>query len=281
MAYRLTGSSDLYGSQGRSPHSSINFVTAHDGFTLADLVSYNTKHNEANGDDNRDGSDDNRSWNCGVEGPTDDPAITGLRRRQQRNFLTTLLLSQGVPMLLGGDEFGRTQRGNNNGYCQDDETSWFDWSLTETNADLLAFTRALTALRTQHPVFRRPRFFEGRPIHGEATKDIGWFTPEGTEMDQRDWDDGVAKSIAVFLNGDAIGAVDARGDAVTDDSFLLLMNASDKDIAFTLPPPEWAATWGRVIDTATGVIETRQRALRAAGRVTVTGRSFVVLRRLS
>ncbi len=280
MAYRLTGSSDLYGSQGRSPHSSINFVTCHDGFTLADVVAYNTKHNAANGDDNRDGSDDNRSWNCGVEGPTDDPAVLELRRRQQRNFFATLLLSQGVPMLLGGDEFGRTQGGNNNAYCQDNATSWFDWSLTEKNGDLLEFVRTLTRLRTQHPVFRRPRFFQGRPLHGETIKDIGWFTPEGTEMDQQDWDDGVAKSIAVYLNGDAIGAVDASGEPVTDDTFLLLMNAWHEPITFTLPPRAWAGSWERVVDTNVGTVEEGAAPLRARARLRVAGRSLMLLRRV-
>jgi glycogen operon protein len=281
MAYRLTGSSDLYGSQGRSPHSSINFVTAHDGFTLADLVSYNAKHNEANGDNNRDGSDDNRSWNCGVEGPTNDPAVRELRLRQQRNFLATLLLSQGVPMLLGGDEFGRTQGGNNNAYSQDNEVSWFDWSLTETNEGLLEFVRTLTRLRTKHPVFRRPRFFQGRPLHGETIKDIGWFTPNGSEMDQQDWDDGVAKSIAVYLNGDAIGAVDARGDPVTDDTFLLLINAWHEPISFTLPPRAWASSWELVVDTNTGPVGDPAAELKARARLSVAGRSLLVLRRLA
>ena len=280
MAYRLTGSSDLYGSEGRSPHSSINFVTAHDGFTLADLVSFNTKHNEANGDHNRDGSDDNRSWNGGVEGPSKDPAVVEVRRRQQRNFLATLLLSQGVPMILGGDEFGRTQRGNNNGYCQDNEVSWYDWSLAEVNADLLEFTRALTRLRTDHPVFRRPKFFQGRPLHGETIKDIGWFTPDGTEMGQSDWDDGVVKSIGVYLNGDAIGAVDQRGEPVTDDSFLLLLNAFPEPIDFTLPPPSWATAWAVAVETATGSVAPEWPVLKASEVVTVAGRSLVLLRRL-
>ena len=280
MAYRLTGSSDLYGSEGRSPHSSINFVTAHDGFTLADLVSYNTKHNGANGDHNRDGSDDNRSWNGGVEGPTNDPAIVEVRRRQQRNFLATVLLSQGVPMLLGGDEFGRTQRGNNNAYCQDNEISWYDWSLVDANADLLDFTRALTRLRTDHAVFRRPKFFQGRPLHGETIKDIGWFTPDGTEMDQRDWDDGVAKSIGVYLNGDAIGAVDQRGEPLTDDSFLVLLNACPDPIDFTLPPPTWAVGWAVAVETATGSVAPEGPVLKASEVVTVAGRSLVLLRRV-
>jgi glycogen operon protein len=280
MAYRLTGSSDLYGSEGRSPHSSINFVTAHDGFTLADLVSFNTKHNEANGDHNRDGSDDNRSWNGGVEGPSNDPAVVEVRRRQQRNFLATLLLSQGVPMILGGDEFGRTQRGNNNAYCQDNDVSWYDWSLAEVNADLLEFTRALTRLRTDHPVFRRPKFFQGRPLHGETIKDIGWFTPEGTEMGQSDWDDGVVKSIAVYLNGDAIGAVDQRGEPVTDDSFLLLLNAFPEPTDFTLPPPAWATAWAVAVETATGSVAPDWPVLKACEVVTVAGRSLVLLRRV-
>jgi glycogen operon protein len=281
LAYRLTGSSDLYSGEGRSPHSSMNFVTAHDGFTLADLVSYNEKHNEANGDDNRDGADDNRSWNCGVEGPTDDPTILELRRRQERNFLATLLLSQGVPMLLGGDEMGRTQGGNNNGYCQDNELSWYDWSLATTNDDLLAFTAALARLRTEHPVFRRPKFFQGRPLHGESIKDIGWFTPEGDEMSQEDWDNGIAKSVSVYLNGDAIGAVDQRGEPVTDETFLLLLNAWHEPIDFTLPPGRWADAWVRVIDTATGECGEGEDQLKAGEEVAVEGRSLVLLRRVA
>jgi isoamylase len=279
MAYRLTGSSDLYESGGRSPHASINFVTCHDGFTLTDLVSYNSKHNEANGDENRDGSDDNRSWNCGAEGPTKDARVLELRRRQQRNFLATLLLSQGVPMLLGGDEFGRTQQGNNNAYCQDSEISWYDWSLASTNADLLTFTRALTRLRTEHPVFRRPRFFQGRPLHGEGIKDIGWLTPDGVEMSPTDWADGVAKSIAVYLNGDAIGAVDSRGEPVTDDTFLLLLNAAADPVDFTLPSPPWAASWVMCLDTASGECVEGERTWKAGEALVVDGRSLVLLRR--
>ncbi len=279
MAFRLTGSSDLYGKEGRSPHSSVNFVTCHDGFTLADTVSYNTKHNQANGDANRDGSDDNRSWNCGVEGTTKDPGVLQLRRRQQRNFFATLLLSQGVPMILGGDEIGRTQRGNNNAYCQDNEISWFDWSLASTNEDLLEFVRALARLRTEHPVFRRPGFFQGRPLHGETISDIGWFKPDGTEMDQADWDDGVAKSIAVYLNGDAIGAVDQRGDPVTDDTFLLILNAWYEPLEFTLPQASWAAAWVRVVDTATGQCTEGPDKYKAEEELAVEGRSLVLLRR--
>ena len=281
MAYRLTGSSDLYSGEGRSPHSSINFVTCHDGFTLADLVSYNDKHNEANGDENRDGADDNRSWNCGVEGPTKDPKVAALRRRQQRNFLATLLLSQGVPMLLGGDEFGRTQAGNNNAYCQDSAVSWYDWSLAEDNADLVAFTRDLARLRTEHPVFRRPKFFQGRPLHGEAIKDIGWFTPDGSEMDQEDWDNGVAKSIAVYLNGDALNTVDAQGEPVADDTFLLLLNASAEPLDFTLPDRDWAKSWVRVADTATGTVGEDGVTVKGGAPVAVESRSLVLFRRLS
>ncbi|MFA9431751.1 glycogen debranching protein GlgX, partial [Egicoccus sp. AB-alg2] len=222
FASRLTGSSDLYESDTRRPGASINFVTAHDGFTLADLVSYNDKHNEANGEDNRDGTDDNRSWNCGVEGPTDDPDVLALRARQQRNFLTTLLLSQGVPMLLGGDELGRTQGGNNNGYCQDNEISWYDWDAVDE--DLLAFTRGLIGLRAEHPIFRRRRWFQGRPLRGEEIDDIAWLRPDGTEMDDEDWDASYAKSLQVFLNGRGIASPDPRGQQIVDDSFLVLFN---------------------------------------------------------
>src|SRR5918994_759074 len=197
-----TGSSDLYQSDGRRPFASINFITAHDGFTLRDLVSYNEKHNEANGEGNKDGTTDNRSWNCGAEGPTDDPAVNALRARQQRNFLATLLLSQGVPMLLGGDELGRTQNGNNNAWCQDNERSWFDWA--NADAGLLHFTERLIRFRHRHPVFCRRRWFQGRPIHGTGVSDIGWFTPGGHEMSEHDWQATFCRSLGVFLNGSAI-----------------------------------------------------------------------------
>jgi glycogen operon protein len=281
LAYRLTGSSDLYQSSGRSPHASINFVTAHDGFTLADLVSYETKHNEANGDNNRDGSDDNRSWNCGVEGPTDDPAVLILRRRQQRSLLATLLLSQGVPMLLGGDEFGRTQHGNNNAYCHDSELSWFDWTLAESNADLVQFTRQLTAIRRAHPAFRRPRFFQGRPLHGTDVADIGWFTPEGTEMSHDNWGESAARAIAVYLNGDALDTVDRRGEPVRDDTFLLLLNASPDAQDFVLPGGPWAEAWVHMVDTATGGCDEDGETQEAGRGLTVEGRSLVLLRRAS
>jgi glycogen operon protein len=251
FASRLAGSSDLYASSGRRPVASINFVTCHDGFTLDDLVSYNNKHNEANLEGNRDGADDNRSWNCGIEGPTDDPVVNELRDRQKRNFLVTLFLSQGVPMLLAGDEMGRTQQGNNNGYCQDNEISWVDWSLASARQDLLQFTETLAALRRDHPVFRRRRFFRGRPSEsGEGEGDIIWLTPAGQEMTQQDWAASYAKSLAVFLNGDAISEPDPRGGRISDAKFLLLFNAHSNPVTFTLPEASLAPGWEVVIDTA-------------------------------
>ncbi|NUN96826.1 MAG: glycogen debranching protein GlgX, partial [Candidatus Omnitrophica bacterium] len=249
FASRFTGSSDLYESTGRRPLASINFVTSHDGFTLRDLVTYSRKHNEANGEDNRDGDEYGRSWNCGVEGETDDPDVVRLRARQRRNLLATLLLSQGVPMLLGGDEIGRTQRGNNNAYCQDNDDSWFDWRLGPGEEDLLEFTRGLTRLRREHPVFRRRRWFQGRPIHGSGVSDIAWFRPDGTEMGDDDWMAGFALSIAIFLNGDAIPDPDPRGERVVDDSFLLLVNAHSEPLQFTLPAAAWGERWCAVLDT--------------------------------
>ncbi|WP_318307239.1 glycogen debranching protein GlgX [Amycolatopsis solani] len=255
FASRITGSSDLYQNDGRRPFASINFVTAHDGFTLADLVSYNEKHNEANGEDGRDGADDNRSWNCGAEGPTEDEKVLDLRARQRRNMIATVLLSQGVPMLLHGDEFGRTQQGNNNAYCQDNELSWVDWSLLERNRELFEFTSAVVDLRHQHPVFRRRRFFAGRPIRrGDELRDIAWFTPAGDEMTDQDWEAGFGRSIVVFLNGSAIPDLDARGERVVDDSFLLCFNAHDDDITMTVPDGEYGEEWAVVLDSATGEV---------------------------
>ncbi|MDX6359979.1 MAG: isoamylase, partial [Nocardioidaceae bacterium] len=250
FASRLAGSADLYEHSGRrTPTASVNLITAHDGFTLADLTSYNEKHNEANGEDNNDGESHNRSWNHGAEGPTDDPEIRSLRRRQQRNFLATLFLSQGVPMLLGGDEMGRTQGGNNNGYAQDNKISWIDWSLREENADLVALTTRLAEFRQNHPVFRRRRWFQGRPIHGETVTDIGWFAPDGTDMSEEDWDSGFAKSVGVFLNGEAIPDPDPRGEKITDDSFLVLFNAHYEKLPFTIPDRDWGDHWVVVLDT--------------------------------
>jgi glycogen operon protein len=279
LAYRLTGSSDLYASSGRSPHASINFVTCHDGFTLVDLVSYNEKHNEANGDDNRDGTDDNRSWNCGVEGPTDDADIVELRRRQQRNLLATLLLSQGVPMLLAGDEQRRTQGGSNNAYCQDNAISWVDWSGLEDNADLVDFVGGLIALRRAHPSFHRPKFFQGRPLHGTDVADIGWFTPDGTEMSDDGWGEAAARAIAVYLNGAALDMVDARGQPVVDDTFLMLLNADAEEREFTLPAPKWAGEWVHLVDTATGECADDGRVHAAGTGLAVAGRTLVLLRR--
>lgn len=250
LAYRLTGSSDLYGKSGRRPYSSINFVTAHDGFTLHDLVSYNEKHNEANLENNQDGSNNSISWNCGEEGPTDNADVQSLRARQKRNFLSTLLLSQGVPMLLAGDEMGRTQQGNNNAYCQDNEISWLNWKLQAGDRELLSFVQKLVRLRKQHPVFRRKHFFEGRPIKGAEIKDIVWLNPSGQEMSEEEWNQSFARCLGVYLSGEALDERDERNLPVRDDSFLLLLNAHDDEIAFTLPAYRTDVRWHRVLDTA-------------------------------
>jgi glycogen operon protein len=277
LAFRITGSSDLYSSTGRRPHASINFVTCHDGFTLRDLVSYNEKHNKANGEDNRDGDSHNRSWNCGVEGEIDDPAVLALRGQQRRNFLATLFLSQGVPMLLGGDEIGRTQRGNNNGYCQDNEVSWFDW--LDADQELLAFTRALISLRSSHPVMRRRRWFEGRSIRGSELNDIGWFRPDGREMTDGDWRAPAARGLGVFLNGDAIESRDVQGYRLRDDSFYLMLNAHAESIQFSLPPTASAERWLRVFDTTLSAFDPLPG--QEMGReIAVAARSIILLRRL-
>jgi glycogen operon protein len=273
---RLSGSSDLYENTGRRPSASINFVTCHDGFTLADLVSYNDKHNEPNREDNRDGTDDNRSWNCGAEGPSDDPAIVALRRRQQRNFLATLFLSQGVPMLLHGDEIGRTQHGNNNAYCQDNETAWVDWE--HVDEDLLAFTSAVSAIRKQHAVFRRPRWFEGR-IDEHGVADIGWFTADGRPMTEDDWQAHFAKTIGVFLNGDALSWLDPRGHPVRSDSFLMLFNAHHDAVDFAVPAEEWGREWRVVLDTAQVVPQPDPTPYKPGDRVRVVDHGFVLLQR--
>ena len=247
LAYRLTGSSDLYESSGRRPCASINFTTAHDGFSLEDLVSYDKKHNEANGEENRDGTDDNRSWNCGVEGPTYEPGVLLLRARQKRNLLATLFLSQGVPMLLSGDELGRTQQGNNNAYCQDNEISWIDWD--HRDKGLEEFTKGLGQLRRQHPVFRRHRWFQGRPIHGADTPDIAWFAPSGVLMSEENWGVGFARALEVFLNGGRGLEVGPTGEPVVDDSFLLLVNADVGSMKFRLPASQWGRCWVKVLDT--------------------------------
>jgi isoamylase len=273
FASRLTGSSDLYQGGSRYPTASVNFVTAHDGFTLRDLVSYNSKHNEANGEDNQDGTDDNRSWNCGVEGETDDPEVLALRARQQRNFLATLFLSQGVTMLLAGDEAGRTQRGNNNAYCQDNEISWHDWDHVDER--LLDFARQLIALRRDHPVLRRRRWFQGRPIRG--TVDLGWCKPDGTEMGDEDWDSRLVNSVGVFLNGEAITDRDRRGQQVTDDSFLLLFNAHTGPVDWSLPG-QWGKRWEAVFDTSIG--DREGESFDSGLTLPVAGHSLVVFRRI-
>jgi glycogen operon protein len=271
FASRFGGSADLYEQDGRRPFASVNFVTAHDGFTLSDLVSYNDKHNEANGEGNADGTTDNRSWNCGVEGPTNDPEVLALRARQSRNFLATLFLSQGVPMLLGGDELGRSQGGNNNAWCQDNDISWFDWE--EADGDLLEFTRTLIELRLRHPVFRRTTFFEGT---GEVLPDVWWMRPDGRRMTRRDWDNLESRAIGVFLNGEELRAETQRGDEVRDDSFLLLFNAHFEDISFRLPARRFGTRWEVVL--ATGACEGERLA---PGReATVQSRSLAVLRRV-
>jgi glycogen operon protein len=275
LAYRFTGSSDLYQNDCRLPFASINFVTAHDGFTLRDLVSYDHKHNEANGENNRDGSDHEGSWNCGAEGPTDDAEVLTLRARQQRNFLATLILSQGVPMLLGGDESGRTQQGNNNAYCQDNEISWYDWE--NLDRERLDFTRRLIRYYHAHPVFRRRRWFQGRRIHGSKVTDIAWFTLEGLQMSEEHWGEGFAKSLGVFLNGKTIPNPNPKGEPVEDDNFYIIFNAHHEPLSFTLPPAAWGEAWLKELDTAEGWLA-QAESLMAGAALRVEGRSLVVLR---
>ncbi|MGW1686480.1 glycogen debranching protein GlgX [Streptomyces albidoflavus] len=292
FASRLTGSSDLYQDDGRRPLASINFVTCHDGFTLHDLTAYNDKHNDANGEGNRDGESHNRSWNCGAEGATDDQEVLELRRRQMRNFVATLMLSQGVPMLSHGDEFARTQRGNNNAYCQDSEVSWVHWpeqgdgkaapQEPEGGQSLLDFTRAMVWLRRDHPVFRRRRFFHGRPVQGthDDLSDIAWYTPEGEEMTQRDWDSAQARALTVFLNGNAISEPGPRGESIHDDSFLLMFNASPEPLEF-LVPTGLGQEWQAVVETAApeGARPGDGPKVKAGQRLTLPDRSLTVLQR--
>jgi isoamylase len=281
FASRLTGSSDLYETSARRPVASVNFVTCHDGFTLRDLVSYDRKHNEANGDQNRDGTDDNRSWNCGAEGQSDDPAVNELRARQVRNFLVTLFCSQGVPMLLAGDEMGRTQMGNNNAYCQDNEVSWMDWEAAGKQQDLIDFTCTLSQLRRAHPVFRRRRFFSGQTAPADGAhgglQDIVWLTPAGRQMTDNDWHTGYARSLGVFLNGDAITEPGPRGDTVRDQSFLLLFNAHREPVTFVLPGRRFGDAWDALIDTASTPGDTTV-TYQAASSVDLAGRSIMILR---
>ena len=278
MGFRLTGSSDLYGKGGRRPFASINFVTSHDGFTLHDLVSYNQKHNEANGEENRDGTDNNLSWNCGAEGPTTDAEILALRERQARNFLATLLLSQGVPMLCGGDELLRTQHGNNNAYCQDTEISWIDWAVEGNRQDLLAFTRRLIELRRLHPVLRRRQFLYGRRIQGSEVQDLAWFRPDGKEMTEENWRDPLARCIGLRLAGDAIEEVDAQGERITDDTLLILLNAHHEAVPFIVPAHRRSVRWEVLLDTRTGDGLRRHQPLRGGEAYDLEGRCLAVLR---
>jgi glycogen operon protein len=250
LATRLAGSSDLYEQTGRRPHASINFVTCHDGFTLQDLVSYNEKHNETNGEDNRDGCSHNDSWNCGVEGPTDDPVVNRLRERHVRNFLAMLMLSQGVPMMSGGDEIGRTQRGNNNAYCQDNELTWYDWDLTKGQRELLQVTQRLIAFRKNHPVLRRRTFFQGRRIRGSEIKDIAWFSASGHEMTDEEWTAGQVRSMGMRLSGDAIEEADEFGRPIVGETLLILLNAHFEALPFVLPAHRASTRWIVVFDTA-------------------------------
>jgi glycogen operon protein len=276
FANRFTGSADLYEDDGRRPYASVNFVTAHDGFTLRDLVSYNEKHNEANGENNQDGESHNRSWNCGVEGPTDDAEVNAIRARQQRNFVTSLMLSQGIPMLVGGDEIGRTQQGNNNAYCQDNELSWFDWQSADHG--LFEFTRRVIRLRNEHPTFRRRGWFKGRPLRGRGISDIAWLRIDGESMSEEDWQQGFVKSLMVFLNGDELHELDEDGKRVRDASFLLLFNAHYEPLDFTLPSASFGESWTIVVDTATEVGE-RSATFTAGSAARVEGRSVLVLMR--
>jgi isoamylase len=277
FASRFTGSSDLYAADGREPFASINFITAHDGFTLRDLVSYDGKHNEANGEEGRDGTDDNRSWNCGVEGPTEDPEVSELRLRQQRNFIATLLLSQGVPMLLGGDEFGRSQGGNNNAWCQDNEISWLHWDLEPWQRELLGFARRVIALRREHPVFRRGRFLKGA-LEGQELPDVWWFRVDGRRMTRRDWETAERRTLGVFLNGDALEETDARGVEVRDDSFLVLFNAGHEPCDFRLPVGAYGRRWVLELSTEDPAAEPTQYAARAS--VGLGPRGMLLLRRI-
>ena len=279
FAQRFTGSSDLYKSDGRRPFASINYITCHDGFTLRDLVTYDEKHNEANLEHSTDGTTDNRSWNCGVEGETGDEAVNALRERQIRNFLTTLFLSQGVPMLLAGDEMGRTQRGNNNAYCQDNEISWVDWHLGERSQGLLAFTQRLVALRRAHPVFRRPDFLTGSERMGSGAPDAWWLRPDGRAMTRSDWERGDAFALGAFLNGAEMTSETREGEPVTDDSFLILFNAWQGPITFRLPPARFGRRWSLELSTAEPELEPGAQEFRVRAEVAVEGRSLLVLRR--
>jgi glycogen operon protein len=274
FAARFTGSPDLYEGDYRRPTASINFITAHDGFTLHDLVSYNEKHNDANGENNQDGESHNRSWNCGHEGPTKDPAINELRVRQKRNFLATLFLSQGVPMIVAGDELGRTQQGNNNAYCQDNEISWIDWK--NADKEFLKFTRATIAFRRAHSAFCRRRWFQGQPIKGVGLEDIAWFLHDGTEMSDEHWNESFAKSLGIFFHGKGLHAVGAKGEQIIDDSFYIIFNAHHDALDFKLPPSKYAKNWKVALDTAEKEFNSG-KCYNPDEVINVQGRSVVVL----
>jgi glycogen operon protein len=278
FAYRLTGSSDLFEDDGRRPYASINFITAHDGFTLYDTVAYNEKHNEANGENNQDGHNDNRSWNCGAEGPTDSEEINALRRRQIRNFLSTLILSQGVPMIVGGDEFGRSQNGNNNAYCQDNEISWFNWELQDWQKDLQEFTTKLLKFRHSHPVFRRPKYLHGRRIRGAGIKDIMWLDTDGTEMSAENWNSGIFRVLGVVLSGDTMDVRTKEGEPIKDDTFMLLFNAHHEDVTFTLAGKQ-DVSWEMLVNTEaeTGFLP-EPTTHQSGDELNVVARSLVLLR---
>jgi glycogen operon protein len=276
FALRFTGSPDLYEDNNRQPTASINFITAHDGFTLRDLVSYNEKHNEENGEGNNDGESHNRSWNCGFEGDVDVPAITILRKQQMRNFLTTLFLSQGVPMIVAGDELGRTQRGNNNAYCQDNEISWVDWE--GADHDLLTFSKKIIHFCRRHPVFNRRKWFKGQPYKGVGVEDIAWFRPDGSEMTEENWRDDYAKTLGIFLNGKAIPTAGPKGERIVDDNFFLIFNAYHDTISFKLPPQKFGRRWLKILDTAQNYFEESGEVLVAAKPIEIAGRCVVLLK---
>ncbi len=278
LGYRLAGSSDLYADDGRRPCASINFVTAHDGFTLNDLVSYNQKHNEANKKDNRDGAEENFSWNCGAEGPTDDPGINDFRERQKKNFIAILFLSQGVPMLLGGDEISRSQQGNNNSYCQDNELSWFDWNLDERKKALLEFTRTMISFRESHPVLRRKKFFQGRKIYGSDVKDISWLEPDGSEMEEETWQQSYVRTLGILLSGEVLDESDENGNPVTDDTLFILLNAHHETVPFTMPGKE--NHWEIVLHTYMRDLQESENYVNSGTQFHLEGHSVVVLRRL-
>jgi isoamylase len=276
LATRLSGSNDLYAHNGRRPYASINFITSHDGFTLNDLVSYNEKHNQANGEDNRDGENNNHSWNGGVEGPTDDPDIRALRERQKRNFLATLLISQGVPMISHGDELARTQLGNNNAYCQDNELAWIDWDLNQEQRTLLDVTAKLVRFRLSQPTLHRRKYFQGRDIRGGDVKDVAWLAADGKEMNDEAWSDDFVRSIGMLLNGSAIEEVDERGESIMGDTLLLLLNAHNEDVPFTLPPLDENHQWGRVLDTFDP--HGPDRSFQSGGPYPLKGRSMALFK---